>query len=128
LFQPGDGADTTETSAGGDELLAPVMALVLALRQEVRGRRDFATADRIRDTLATAGIAVKDSKDGANWSAAGGGTRAPLDAAMQVVIDLRAGARAAKDFATADRIRQELGVVGIAIADGAAGATWSAQR
>ena len=104
------------------------MTLVLALRQEVRGRRDFATADRIRDTLATAGIAVKDAKDGATWSAVVVGNQQPLDAAMQVIIDLRAGARAAKDFATADRIRDGLTALRITVADGPAGATWSVQR
>ena len=128
LFQPGDGADTVEQQAGSDDLLAPVMTLVLALRQEVRGRRDFATADRIRDTLATAGIAVKDAKDGATWSAVVVGNQQPLDAAMQVIIDLRAGARAAKDFATADRIRDGLTALRITVADGPAGATWSVQR
>ena len=128
LFQPGDGADTVEQQDGGDDLLAPVMTLVLTLRQEVRARRDFATSDRIRDTLATAGIAVKDAKDGATWSVGGAGNRQPLDAAMQVVIDLRAGARTAKDFATADRIRDGLTALHISIADGPAGATWSVQR
>jgi cysteinyl-tRNA synthetase len=128
LFQPGDGADTAEAQVGGDALLAPVMTLVLSLRHEVRARRDFVTSDRIRDTLASAGITVKDGKDGATWTAGAGATRAPLDAAMQVVIDLRASARSAKDFTTADRIREGLGAVGIAIADGVGGATWSVQR
>ncbi len=128
LFQPGDGADTAEQQQASDELLAPVMALVLALRQDVRARRDFATADRIRDTLATAGIAVKDAKDGASWTTVATTERPPLEAAMQVVIDLRGDARSAKDFATADRIRTELTVVGITVADAATGATWSATR
>ena len=47
------------------------MALVLDLRAEVRARKDFATADRIRDGLAKAGIAVKDGTDGATWTAVG---------------------------------------------------------
>ena len=128
LFQPGDGADTVEAQQAGDTLLAPVMELVLALRQDVRARRDFATADRIRDTLATAGIAVKDGKDGATWSAGAAGQHPAIDAAMQVVIDLRGAARAAKDFATTDRIRQALTAVGVTVADGPAGATWSAAR
>ncbi|HEX3135503.1 MAG TPA: cysteine--tRNA ligase, partial [Planctomycetota bacterium] len=126
LFQPGDGADTVEQQQAGDALLAPVMDLVLSLRQEVRARRDFATSDRIRDTLATAGITLKDAKDGATWASGAPAERAGIDAAMQVVIDLRGVARTAKDFATADRIRQALSVVGITVADGPAGATWAA--
>jgi cysteinyl-tRNA synthetase len=128
LFQPGDGADTQDQRSGGDEVLGQIMALVLSLRQDVRARRDFATADRIRETLAVAGIAIKDGKDGATWSVGAGGTRPPLDAAMQVVLDLRAAARAGKDFATADRIRAALAQCGITVEDGAAGASWSVSR
>jgi cysteinyl-tRNA synthetase len=128
LFQPGDGADTVEATSAGDQLLAPVMELVLALRQDVRARRDFATSDRIRDTLATAGLAIKDGKEGATWSMGSEGQTKPLDAAMQVVIDLRAAARGSKDFATADRIRNALTAAGITVADGASGASWSVAR
>ncbi len=68
LFQPGDGASTVaHAEQPGDETLAKVMALVLELRQQVRANRDFATSDRIRDQLKSAGIVVKDAKDGASW-------------------------------------------------------------
>jgi cysteinyl-tRNA synthetase len=131
LFQPGDGADTAESKAqteqAGEQYLGQIMALVLALRQDVRARRDFVTADKIRDTLAVAGIAVKDAKDGATWSVAPAGGSDPLNAAMQVVMDLRSTARGAKDFATADRIRHALSAAGIAVADGPDGATWNVQ-
>jgi cysteinyl-tRNA synthetase len=43
------------------------MSLVLDLRQKARANRDFATSDLIRDRLKTAGIVVKDGKDGATW-------------------------------------------------------------
>jgi cysteinyl-tRNA synthetase len=39
----------------------------LAARQAARERRDFATADRIRDELAARGIAIEDGPDGARW-------------------------------------------------------------
>jgi cysteinyl-tRNA synthetase len=71
-----------------------------------------------------AGIVVQDGPSGAAWSVASASQHPPLDAAMQVVIDLRAAARQARDFATADRIRAALAPVGIAIADAASGATW----
>lgn len=134
LFQPGDGADTAElkaqTEQASEQYLGQIMTFVLALRQDVRARRDFAAADQIRDTLAHAGIAIKDAKDGATWSVASAvpaGGSDPLHAAMQVVLDVRATARSAKDFATADRIRHALSAAGIAVTDGIDGATWNAQ-
>ena len=54
--------------ANSDSKLAPVMDLVLDLRQQARANKDWTTSDRIRDGLAAAGITVKDSKDGTTWS------------------------------------------------------------
>jgi cysteinyl-tRNA synthetase len=51
-----------------DSKLAPVMDLVLELRQQARTNKDWTTSDKIRDGLAAAGITVKDSKEGTSWS------------------------------------------------------------
>ncbi len=56
------------TADGGDDKLAPVMDLVLDLRQQARTNKDWDTSDKIRDGLAAAGIVVKDSKEGSSWS------------------------------------------------------------
>jgi cysteinyl-tRNA synthetase len=53
---------------GAGSKLAPVMDLVLTLRQQAREQKDWATSDKIRDGLAAAGIVVKDGKDGTSWS------------------------------------------------------------
>ena len=53
--------------SGADNKLAPVMDLVLDLRQEARANKDWGTSDKIRDGLAAAGIVVKDEKDGSSW-------------------------------------------------------------
>ncbi|WP_062077879.1 cysteine--tRNA ligase [Demequina globuliformis] len=50
-----------------------------------------------------------------------------LDSLVRADIDARAAARAAKDWATADEIRDRLGAAGIVIEDGADGARWSLQ-
>ncbi|WP_061961591.1 cysteine--tRNA ligase [Demequina flava] len=50
-----------------------------------------------------------------------------LDSLVRSDIDARAAARAAKDWATADEIRDRLGKAGIVIEDGADGARWSLQ-
>ena len=44
-----------------------VMDLVVRLREDARQRKDFATADRIRDGLAALGIALEDTRDGIRW-------------------------------------------------------------
>jgi cysteinyl-tRNA synthetase len=46
------------------------------------------------------------------------------DAAIRVQIELRAAAKAAKNFAEADRIRQDLLAQGIVLKDSAGGTTW----
>jgi len=51
-----------------DSKLAPVMDLVIELRQQARENKDWTTSDKIRDGLAAAGITIKDSKEGTNWS------------------------------------------------------------
>jgi cysteinyl-tRNA synthetase len=53
---------------GDNDKLAPVMDLVLDLRQQARTNKDWDTSDKIRDGLAAAGITVKDSKEGSTWS------------------------------------------------------------
>jgi cysteinyl-tRNA synthetase len=55
---------STESS---DSKLAPVMDLVLDLRQQARANKDWTTSDKIRDGLAAAGIVVKDGKEGTTW-------------------------------------------------------------
>jgi cysteinyl-tRNA synthetase len=49
---------------------------------------------------------------------------APLSAAQQKLLDERAAARAAKDFAASDRLRDALAGEGILVKDGKGGQTW----
>jgi cysteinyl-tRNA synthetase len=44
-----------------------LVSMVLEQRQEARKRKDYATADRIRDQLAEMGIAVEDTPQGPRW-------------------------------------------------------------
>ncbi|MCB4808227.1 cysteine--tRNA ligase [Tamlana sp. 62-3] len=57
----------SETNAGTDKLAAAVDVLI-KLRQEARANKDFALSDKIRDELASAGIQLKDGKDGTTFS------------------------------------------------------------
>ncbi len=107
--------------ADGDDVLGQVMPLVIELRTTARKNKDFATADKIRDGLAPLGITLEDRAGGTEWS--GGGDA--IDGVMQLLIQLRADARTAKDFATADAIRNQLATAGIALEDRAGGTEWS---
>lgn len=52
---------------GSRELLDGLVGLLIDLRKEARGRKDYATGDAIRDRLAELGIALLDRKDGTHW-------------------------------------------------------------
>lgn len=57
--------------SGGPDLTATLdglMGMVLAQRAEARARKDWASADAIRDGLAKLGIQIKDTFNGATWS------------------------------------------------------------
>jgi cysteinyl-tRNA synthetase len=49
----------------------------------------------------------------------------PLPEGAQALLDARAAARTAKDFAESDRLRDELATLGVAVRDTAAGQEWS---
>jgi cysteinyl-tRNA synthetase len=60
------------TSAADDgSLMAGVTELLLEQRQAARKRRDFESADAIRDRLADLGLAVEDTPDGPRWRRSG---------------------------------------------------------
>ncbi len=57
-------------------------------------------------------------------SASGGKSAESLDGVMEILLEIRAKAKANKDFATSDMIRDKLKAVGIAVMDGKDGASW----
>ncbi|MBR1705993.1 MAG: cysteine--tRNA ligase [Bacteroidales bacterium] len=56
------------SSGKAEKALEGVMDLVLEDRRKARAAKDWAESDRIRDLLASFGITVKDTKDGATWT------------------------------------------------------------
>ena len=54
----------------------------------------------------------------------GMGDNGALDGVMKMLITMRADAKAKKDFALSDRIRDQLAAVGITIKDTKEGTTW----
>ena len=52
---------------GNAELVDALMDIIIEIRQEARKKKDWATADQIRDKLAAAGIVLEDSPQGVRW-------------------------------------------------------------
>jgi cysteinyl-tRNA synthetase len=51
-------------SEADNSKLQGVMQLLIDIRKEAKGRKDFATSDKIRNQLAQLGISLKDEKGG----------------------------------------------------------------
>ncbi|WP_344021342.1 cysteine--tRNA ligase [Pseudonocardia kongjuensis] len=62
------GGAAEATGDGAREALATLVESMLERRQAARAERDFATADRLRDELLAAGIAVEDGAGGSTWT------------------------------------------------------------
>jgi cysteinyl-tRNA synthetase len=85
----------------------------------------FAAVLAMTDLL---GVNPLDPHWGAGDDRGSGDAQRALDALVQAQLAERARARAARDFATADAIRDRLGHAGIVIEDTASGANWSLAR
>jgi len=57
-----------ETGAGDDELVGKLMDLLIEIRAEARKSKDFATADKIRQSLTKIGVVLEDRPGGTEWS------------------------------------------------------------
>ena len=80
---------------------------------------------RVRAMVAVLGMDDAGSTDASGATSA---SDAALGVLVQARLDARADARAAKDWAASDRIRDELAAAGLDVADGADGASWSLKR
>ncbi len=84
-------------------------------------------------SLTAIGVTLKDRSGGTEWTTTPDGLvasatsdpAASTNALMKLLIQLRADARAAKDFATGAAIRNGLTAIGIALEDRAGGTEWT---
>jgi cysteinyl-tRNA synthetase len=69
---------------GDNALVDKLMGLVIELRAGARGKKDFATADRIRDVLTELGITLEDRPGGTEWTVKGAPPRCASWASIPV--------------------------------------------
>ena len=58
----------SESVSQDHEVLGKVLDMVMSIRTEAKQKKDWATSDKIRDELKNAGVSIKDTKDGYEWS------------------------------------------------------------
>ena len=88
-------------------------------RKAALGKEDLSTLLRLFDDIVFGVLGLKDEE------AAGGKAEKIIDGLMGMVLEERKAAKAAKDWATSDRIRDALKDLGIQIKDTKDGTEWS---
>ncbi len=83
------------------------------------GKGDLQTLVQLFDDIVFGVLGLKDEE------AAGGATGRVIDGLMQMVLEQRAAAKAAKDWTTSDHIRDSLAALGIRVKDTKDGAEWT---
>jgi cysteinyl-tRNA synthetase len=108
------------------DLLRQINKFVDTQRMEVAAQpspADLATLDEatvlLRELAATVGLFLRPVEEKSSAD------DALLGNLMELFIEIRAGARKAKDFATADKIRQRLAQLGITLEDRPGGTEWT---
>jgi cysteinyl-tRNA synthetase len=61
------GFKTEESNSKENDLSGDLIDMVLNLRLDAKKNKDFATSDKIRDSLTEKGVKIKDTKDGFEW-------------------------------------------------------------
>ena len=59
--------ENAENNAAREEAFGKVVDMLLEERMKAKANKDWATSDKIRNTLADLGFEVKDTKDGFTW-------------------------------------------------------------
>ncbi len=121
-------AEAAYTAAMNDDFnTARAIAVLFDLARELNAAKSAgeARAPRLASTLKALGARLGLLQDDPASVLKGSGDD---DAAIDALVAARNAARANKDWAEADRIRDQLAAEGIKILDGAAGSSWQRER
>ena len=124
---PDAGPNAAFLVALNDDLNTPkALASLFDLARQANTATDDAEKSRIKGELvASAGLMGLLQQDPESWFAGETSGDDGLDAErIERLIEARQNAKAAKDYAEADRIRDELAAANIVLEDGPAGTTW----
>ncbi|WP_118179172.1 cysteine--tRNA ligase [Paraburkholderia phosphatilytica] len=111
-------------AAMNDDFNTPVaVAVLFELASEVNRTRDAALARQLQQLARVLGLLVREPRAFLQQAAGSAGEGAPEVADIEAKITARAAAKAARNFAEADRIRAELLEAGIALEDKPGGLT-----
>ncbi|GAA3913359.1 cysteine--tRNA ligase [Microbacterium invictum] len=125
-----DGVIPERFAAAMDDDLGVPQALAVVHERVRAGNTALEAGDReavlsaFTDVALMTGILGLDPLD-PRWQTEGGEAASALDTLVQTMLAQRADARAAKDWAAADRIRDAIAAAGITLEDGPNGTHWS---
>ena len=61
---------TSGNNSGNTEVIGNLVDMIQKLRATAKSEKNYALSDKLRDDLKSAGIAIKDTRDGYEWSLA----------------------------------------------------------
>jgi cysteinyl-tRNA synthetase len=128
---PEDFAEAMDDDLNVSGALAVVHDTVRAGNTALDEGDDEAVVSAVRAVVATTSVLGVNPLD-PHWDkgprSSGSENHTALDALVELQLEARGRARGARDYATADAIRDQLAAVGIAIEDTPSGASWSLAR
>jgi cysteinyl-tRNA synthetase len=59
---------SSDANSGNSKIIGNLVDMIQQLRKEAKANKDYALSDKLRDDLKNAGVTIKDTRDGYEWS------------------------------------------------------------